>query len=284
MDANKIPDSNLPDIIFDSWNKEYGTNDPRKNYNTRMAFALILTVALLLLILFGNVFTNPLKSKEDKTGMIVQDVLPDEVKREAPKNETPPPPPPPPPKPEPPKVEMAKFTPPKIEKYEEVKEDERPPEVEKPEDNRNGTINQEGIKDGSMVAPPAPASDEGKGVVEAPRKVQEDWDKTFTKVEIESEYPGGTSAWQRYLNKHLRYPQETINNEIQGTVVVQFIVDKEGVISGVEATCGPNELCEKAIRVIRKSNKWTPAVQNGRQVKSCKKQPITFRLEPERGS
>ncbi len=140
-------------------------------------------------------------------------------------------------------------------------------------------VSQEGVKDEGIVAPPV--EDAGKGVVEAPKKVEEDWDKTFTKVEIESEYPGGPAAWQRYLNRNLRYPQDAIDNEIQGTVVVQFIVDKEGVVSEVQAISGPKELQDEAVRVIKKSGKWTPAVQNGRQVKSYKKQPIVFRLEAQ---
>jgi protein TonB len=275
MDANKILSADWLDILFDGRNKEYGAYDLRKTYNKRMTFALIGTVVLLLLILLGSVLANNLGNKDKAQEMIVQDVQLEEVK----KQDNEPPPPPPPPKPEPPKVEMAKFTPPKIVKDEEVKEDEKPPEVEKLEDTKIGTVNQEGLKDDGIVAPPA--SDEGKGVVEAPKKVDEDWDKTFTKVEIESEYPGGTSAWQRYLNKSLRYPQEAIDQEIQGTVVVQFIVDKEGNVSDVEAISGANELREEAVRVIKKSGKWTPAVQNGRQVKSYKKQPITFRLESE---
>jgi len=100
-------------------------------------------------------------------------------------------------------------------------------------------------------------------------------------VEIESDYPGGASAWQRYLNKNLRYPQEAIDGEIQGTVVVQFIVDKAGNVSDVDAISGPKELRDEAVRVIKKSGSWTPAVQNGRQVKSYKKQPIVFRLETQ---
>lgn len=277
MDVNKILSADVLDIVFDGRNKEYGAYDLRKTYSKRMTYALVGTALLLALAFLGSFLASSLKNNDDKTEMIVQDVQLEEVKTEEPKNE--PPPPPPPPKPEPPKVEMAKFTPPKIVKDEEVKEDEKPPEVEKLEETKIGTINQEGIKDEGIVAPPA--SDEGKGVVEAPKKVEEDWDKTFTKVEIESEYPGGTSAWQRYLNKSLRYPQEAQDNEVQGTVVIQFIVDKEGTVSAVEAISGPEELREEAVRVIKKSGKWTPAVQNGRQVKSYKKQPITFRLEIE---
>jgi len=52
-------------------------------------------------------------------------------------------------------------------------------------------------------------------------------------------------------------------------------------VSDVEAISGPNELRAEAVRVIKKSGKWTAAVQNGRQVKSYKKQPITFRLEAQ---
>jgi len=215
-------------------------------------------------------------SDKDNKKLVVQDVQLQEVKQEEKKE---PPPPPPPPKPEPPKVEITKFTPPKIVKDEEVKEEEKPPEVEKLEETKIGTINQEGEKDQGIVAPPV--SDEGKGVIEAPKKDETDYDKTFTKVEIESEYPGGASAWQRYLNKNLRYPQDAIDNEIQGTVIVQFIVDKAGVVSDVEAIAGPNELRDEAVRVIKKSGQWTPAVQNGRQVKSYKKQPIVFRLESQ---
>ncbi len=268
--------ADILDIIFDGRNKDYGAYQLRKTYSKRLTTALVGTAVLLALIFILSVLANTLGNDKDKKDMVVQDVQLEEIKEEK-KNE--PPPPPPPPKPEPPKVEIAKFTPPKIVKDEEVKEDEKPPEVEKLEDTKIGTVNQEGIKDEGITAPPV--SDAGKGVVEAPKKDEEDWDKTFTKVEIESEYPGGASAWQRYLNKNLRYPQDAIDNEIQGTVIVQFIVDKAGTVSDVEAISGPNELRAEAVRVIKKSGTWTPAVQNGRQVKSYKKQPITFRLESE---
>jgi protein TonB len=261
------------DIIFEGRNKDYGAYDLRKTYNRRLTTALLTMAGLCALLFIGYIVASNIAANANNKKVVVQDVQLEEIKQQEKKNE--PPPPPPPPKPEPPKVEMAKFTPPKIVKDEEVKEEEKPPEVAKLEDTKIGTINQEGIKDEGIVAP----VDNGKGVVEQPKKVEEDWDKTFTKVEIESDYPGGQSAWLRYLQKTLQYPQDAIDNEIQGTVVVQFIVDKEGNVSDVEAISGPGELKNEAVRVIRKSGKWTPAIQNGRQVKSYKKQPITFRLE-----
>ncbi len=277
MEVNKILTADILDLIFEGKNKEYGAYELRKTYNKRMTISIIGMLALVALMFLGYFIANRVESDKDKEVMVVQDVQLEEVKQEE-KNEPPPPPPPPKP-PDPPKVEMAKFTPPKIVKDEEVKEDEKPPEVEKLEEVKIGTVNQEGVKDLGIVAPPV--DDAGKGVVEAPKKVEEDYDKTFTKVEIESEYPGGAAAWTRYLLKTLRYPQEAQDNEVQGTVVVQFIVDKAGVVSNVEAISGPQELRDEAVRVIKKSGQWTPAVQNGRQVKSYKKQPIVFRLEIE---
>jgi len=275
MEINKILNADILDIIFEGKNKEYGAYDLRKTYNKRLVKAILGTTAVIVLLFIGYIVSN-LNGNSNKKAMVVEDVQLEDVKEEK-KNE---PPPPPPPKVEPPKVEMAKFTPPKIVKDNEVKEEEKPPEQEKLEDTKIGTVNQEGTKDEGITAPPV--SDAGKGVVEAP-KDNEDYDKTFTKVEIESEFPGGPAAWLRYMNKNLRYPDDAVNNEIQGTVVVQFIVDKEGNVSDVQAISGPENggLREEAVRVIKKSGKWTPAVQNGRQVKSYKKQPIVFKLEAQ---
>ena len=277
MEVNKILSADVLDIIFEGRNKEYGAYQLRKTYNKRLVTSLLIVGGLCLLLFIGYIVSSLIENKTEAKNVVVQDVQLEEIKQEEKKEEPPPPPPPKPP--EPPKVEMAKFTPPKIVKDEEVKEEEKPPEVEKLEETKIGTMNQAGEKDEGIVAPPV--DDGGKGVVEAPRKDDEDWDKTFTKVEIESEYPGGAAAWQRYLNRNLRYPQEAIDNEVQGAVVVQFIVDREGNVSDVEAISGPQELRPEAVRVIKKSGKWTPAVQNGRQVKSYKKQPIVFRLESE---
>ncbi|MEP6725772.1 MAG: energy transducer TonB, partial [Bacteroidota bacterium] len=100
----------------------------------------------------------------------------------------------------------------------------------------------------------------------------------FTKVEIESLYPGGAGAWIAFLNRSLKYPEDAADNGIQGTVYIQFIVDLQGNVSDVVAISGPEELRAAGVAVIKKSGKWSPAIQNGQQVKSYKKQPITFKL------
>jgi periplasmic protein TonB len=104
--------------------------------------------------------------------------------------------------------------------------------------------------------------------------------RIFTKVEIEASFPGGSPAWLRFLNHNLRYPVEAQNDNVQGDIIVQFQVDKQGVVSDVEAISGPTNggLREEAERIIKISGKWTAAVQNGYKVNSFKRQKISFKI------
>ncbi len=98
--------------------------------------------------------------------------------------------------------------------------------------------------------------------------------------EIESEYPGGQSGWARFLNKNLHYPDRAINNTVQGEVSVQFIVDKEGNVTDPAINKSVEyPLDEEALRMMSICGKWTPAVQDGRLVRSYKRQPIIFKLD-----
>ncbi len=101
----------------------------------------------------------------------------------------------------------------------------------------------------------------------------------YEKVEIESEFPGGGKAWFNFLSTHLTYPQKAVRKRIEGTVVLQFIVDKDGTVSDLKALRGEPILAEAALKAMEDSPRWKPAMQNGRLVKSYKKQPIIFRLE-----
>jgi protein TonB len=268
MEANKILSSDILDILFEGKNKEYGAYDLRKTYNRRITRALIITAAIAGLALLGSVLASEKKkdaAKFKKTEVSIQNV-------EEKKDEPPPPPPPPPPKQEPPKVEMEKFTPPVIKKDEEVTQP--PPPQEKLEEVKISDVTQEGIKE-EVVAPTV--IDEGKKIVE--EKKEEDENKIFDKVEIEASFPGGDSKWQQYLFKNLNANTPVDNGAPADkyTVYVQFIVDKEGNISDVKATTNHGYGMEQeAVRVIKSGPKWTPAIQNGRQVKAYRKQPITF--------
>jgi protein TonB len=101
------------------------------------------------------------------------------------------------------------------------------------------------------------------------------------KVEIESEFPGGARGWLAYLNSHLVYPKKAVRKRIQGTVLLQFIVDKDGAVSDLKVLDGDPILAEAALKAMEDTPKWIPAVQNGKRVKSYKKQPIVFKLEAQ---
>ena len=275
MELNKILTADFLDILFEGRDKEYGAYNLRKTYNNRLRFALIGTVSLCILLIVGSLLANSVKKKQGE--ILVQDVSLENMQQD--KEKPPPPPPPPPPKQEPPKVEITKFTPPKIVKDEEVKPEEEIKEVEKLEDTKIGTINQEGEKDQGVVAP---VVEKTTGVVEAPK--EEDYDKVFTVVQIPAEFPGGLPAWQKYLERNLNRDLPVENGAPPGkyTVYVTFIVDKSGGISDVQAENDPGYgTKDEAMRVIKKGPAWKPAVQNGRNVIYRHKQGITFVVSEE---
>jgi protein TonB len=173
---------------------------------------------------------------------------------------------------------MKQFTPPIIKKDEEV--EKPPPPQEELKEAKIDVVNQEGIKDDNIATPVQ--VDEGKQIVE--EKKVEDENKIFDKVEIEASFPGGDAKWRQYLERNANGQVATDNGAPEGTytTVVQFVVDKEGNISDVKALTNHGYgMEEEAMRVIRKGPKWTPAVQNGRQVKAYRKQPITFQVQSE---
>jgi protein TonB len=273
METSTILTADVLDIIFEGRNKEYGAYDLRRTYTRRLTLSITVMLSVICMFIIGFAFAGK-KEQLAKDFIIPPDVILESAKQKEKPVEPPLPPPmkqPPPPV----QVQMKQFTPPKIVPNDQVAEADKPPVNTDLEDVKIGTMNQEGVKGDLVVAPPG---DGNENVIELPKKEEEDWNKTFTKVEIESEYPGGRSAWERFLHKNLNYPQEALDQGVQGFVVVQFIVDKDGSVSNVEVLSGPAELRAEAIRVIKKSGKWTPAVQNGNKVKSYKKQPLGFQM------
>jgi protein TonB len=93
------------------------------------------------------------------------------------------------------------------------------------------------------------------------------------------QFPGGDSAWSRFLADSLRYPKIALNDRIEGTVMVQFIVQPDGTLTDIEAFSGPRELREEAERLMKISPKWIPAKQNKSIVKCYQKQAVKFKLK-----
>jgi periplasmic protein TonB len=274
MEADKILSSDVLDILFEGKNKEYGAYNLRRTYHKRITRALIITASIALLAVGGSLLASQLNDTGKKE-VKIQEVTLADVKQEEKKII---PPPPPPPKTEPPKVEMKQFTPPVIKKDEEV--EKPPPPQEELKEAKIDVVNQEGIKDDQIATPVV--IDEGKQIVE--EKKEEDENKIFDKVEVEAKFPGGDAKWRQYLERNLTASVPVDNGAPEGTytTVIQFVVDKEGNISDVRAmTSHGYGMEEEAMRVIKKGPAWTPAIQNGRQVKAYRKQPITFQVTGE---
>ena len=94
------------------------------------------------------------------------------------------------------------------------------------------------------------------------------------------EYPGGEAAIFKHLFENIKYPVDAMENGIQGRVVVDFIIEKDGSISNptVKSSLYPS-LDAEAIRVIKTLKKYTPATQNGKPVAVRQSIPITFRMQ-----
>ena len=274
MEANKILQADVLDILFEDRNKEYGAYELRKKYNKRITLALIITAAVAIIAVGGSVLAKELQPSNDEVE--VRDVVIQSVKE----NEAPPPPPPPPPKaPPPPKVETAKFTPPIIKKDEEVKQEEIPP-VEELKETKIDIKTEEGIKDDGNLIPPV--VDEGKQVVEAPK---EDPDQIFMKVEIEAKVD--PKQWRRHLESQLqRYIEDAASQGMspgQYTVHVRFLVERDGSVAdvSVQGSDPGYGLGKGAIDVVKRGPRWSPGEQNGRKVRSYHTQPITFVIAEE---
>lgn len=106
--------------------------------------------------------------------------------------------------------------------------------------------------------------------------------KSIKEFMRESEYPGGVAQWLRFLNKTLRYPDSAVVYEIQGTVIVDFMISKEGKASNFHVTQSVNkDLDAEALRVMNLMPDWIPAIAGGILTESYKRQPIVFKLQSE---
>ena len=112
----------------------------------------------------------------------------------------------------------------------------------------------------------------------------------FEKVEVESQFPGGLQEWKKFLIRNLQMdavvkkaaPKKA--RHWQQTALVRFLVDKDGTVIAADVMNEKNlheAVITEAKRVILLSPKWSPAIQNGRPVKSYRTQPITFNIEVE---
>ena len=116
--------------------------------------------------------------------------------------------------------------------------------------------------------------------IEAPVEEEEE-EVVFVVVESMPEFPGGQQALFKYLSENVKYPVIAQENGIQGRVICQFVVNKDGSIVDVEVvrSGGDASLDKEAIRVIKSMPKWKPGKQRGKPVRVKYTVPVNFKLQ-----
>jgi TonB family protein len=107
-----------------------------------------------------------------------------------------------------------------------------------------------------------------------------DKDLVFHIVEAMPEFPGGQEAMLKFIAEHLVYPKEALEGNIEGTVVVEFIVERDGslshlrILKDIGGGCG-----EAALDAIRQMPNWKPGTQRDVPVRVVMLAPLRFKLQ-----
>lgn len=132
-----------------------------------------------------------------------------------------------------------------------------------------------GVVDGAAVKEAAPEAavdnSNPNALAEAPIK--------FTVVQKIPEFPGGWSAFMTWLTKNLKYPVAAKQQKIQGTVVVSFIVNKDGSVASTKVATSVDPLLDnEALRVMKMMPKWKPGMDHNKVCRTMIAVPIVFQL------
>lgn len=244
------------DLIFRDKNKTYGAYEMRLKSPKRHLISVIIVVIIVAVAMSFKTLASLVVPKQEKvvvtTVTELSQLPPAEVKNndEIKKVEAPPPPP---------LKSSIKFTAPKIEKDENVREED---EIKSQEEIIEAKV--------AISIADVKGNDEDNGqdiadLQEIAQDVQEE--EPFQAVEEMPRFPGDEEALYKYLYDNLQYPYTAQERGIQGTVWVRFVVTKEGKVERAEIARGIDSACDKeALRVVSSLPDFIPGRQNGRAV------------------
>jgi periplasmic protein TonB len=243
----------LEEMVYKNRNKEYGSYQIRKKYRK---FVLISTAIGLFLL--GAIVAYPLVKSLIDEDMAKKRIIAQNVEADMKKLDAPPPPPPPPPPPAD-IVQQVKFVAPEATK-------------DSTKVTREVAIT---IDEAGPSTPPPPEPTPTKEViVEQPKQQTEE---VFMVVEEMPQFEGDINS---YLSKSIKYPVVAQENGIQGKVICQFVVNKDGSIVDIQVVRGVDPSLDKeAVRVIQNMPRWTPGKQRNQPVRVKYTLPISFKLQ-----
>ena len=270
------------DLVFEGRNKDYGAYRMRANSGRRQAWALIYVVIGILvigaLVALSIVVKDSVQQGQgdEYTAALEMSKLKEEKKPEEKKEE---------------KIELKyekplekvavkasiQFTVPKIVDDDQVREDQEMKTMDELisskaaigsqtyKGDEGGTVNIDDCDD-NRQAGGAATPEEGPG--------------GGTVLEQPPTFPGGEAALLRYVSEHVKYPAIAQEQEIQGTVVLRFVVLEDGSIGDVIIQRGLDPSCDKeAVRVVKSLPRFVPGKQQGRPVKVWFTLPIRFIIQ-----
>jgi periplasmic protein TonB len=247
----KVPE--FDEIIFENRNRNYGAFDLRKRYKSAASISILGVIAISTLLITALSFTtkeyNPPAGPNDVTLDLSKTFNPEIVR---------------PPEVKPPKemIKSIKNLQPKV-----VTDSSEITEPIPITDIINQTMPNGNVNDSVAFAEPI--------ATEIP--VEE---KIFIVVEEWPEYPGGLPALFKFIGENLHYPKEAQINNIQGKVILKFVVNADGSADRVQILKGIDSLLDnEAIRVVKTLPKFKPGKQGGVPVPVWFTLPVVFKIE-----
>ncbi|MBK8425186.1 MAG: TonB family protein [Lewinellaceae bacterium] len=274
--AQPVSSRDALDIIFAQRNRAYGAYALRREYPVNLGKALSIG---FLLIGFFIVLPHILQAF---AGLVPREIILDnrEIILSPPRDidpATPPPPPPPPITPPPPVHATIAFVPPVVLQDNDVP-DEDPPAQDDLVASNVDISNKDVAGDGD--APPIDIDPtEFKNVIVSHAKPEEEPLESYAVNKLPS-FPGGDRDLMAYLAKNIDYPTLAKEANIEGVVVLGFVVGKDGSIKDINIMKDIGGGCGKeALRVVREMPRWSPGEANGHAVKVRFTLPVRFKLQ-----
>lgn len=223
---------------------------PKANLETKKMTWQLMGYVIVLSLMFVAFEWSERDKQIDMSGQ-VQDIVAEEEMIPITEQQTTPPPPPP------------------------------PQEVQKVEEVLKIVENDVQVEDAQIMS-----SEDDNTAVEiktvAPPPVEEEVkeEEIFQVVEEMPEFPGGMAELMKFLGNNIKYPAVAQENGIQGRVIIQFVVEKDGSVANPVVAKGVDPALDKeALRVVKSMPKWKPGKQRGKAVRVKYTVPVTFRLQ-----
>ncbi len=270
------------DLIFEGKNKNFGAYTLRKASAKRHNRAMLVILVVLFIVALLGLLANTVLQKndarpEDQVEQALIDYSTEDVEDDEPEE------------PEQQRVEeqlpealpeeilnTVKATELAIVRDEEVVEEIKSQDELKDTDTAVGTTDfDKGTDDLNVVR-----EHKNEVIVEEKKPEPVDDNKVFDVVEQKPQFPGGEAALLKYVAEHIRYPAMAQESNIQGRVVVQFVVTKTGAVGEVKVVRGKDpDLDKEAVRVVKSLPKFVPGKMNGHAVNVWYTLPIQFKLQ-----